>query len=120
MWTLLFSCLIHSYFLFLNIPTIFRPKKVLSFNSAQISWLLIGCLGFCIRHSIGFILHVSGYKLKIKFILRLIKRGDRAMISLFTILKVSAQDLLTIGKEEPCCSLVIPKDRFKAMVLIYE
>ena len=39
-------------------------------------------------------IHFSGYKLKIKLILRLIKRGDQALISISAILEFSAQVLL--------------------------
>ena len=57
----------------------------------QISRLLISCSGFCIRHSDW--LNVTDfyyYKLKIKLISRLIKRGDQSLISISTILKISA------------------------------
>ena len=70
----------------------FGPMRVLSLIFARakfkMSWLLIGCSAFSKRHSdwLNFI-HFPGYRLKIKIILRLIKRGDQALISISTILK---------------------------------
>ena len=72
---------------------LFLDIRVLSLNDAkyQISLLLI-------RHSDWLnLIHFSGYKLKIKLILRLIKRGDQALISISTILKFSALILLFSG-----------------------
>jgi len=57
----------------------------------QISRILIGCSGFYIRHSDWLnVTDFSYYKLKIKLILRLIKRGDQSLISISTILKILA------------------------------
>ena len=84
--------------------------RVISLNGAvrfQISRLLIGCSDVFIRHSIGWILHSfqsTKYKLKIKLILKLIKRGDQALISIFTILKFSvlSWEFMNVGYRDYC------------------
>ena len=60
----------------------------------KFSRLLICCSGYSKRPSDWLnYKHFSGYKIKIKLILRLIKRWDHALMSISTILKFSVQHI---------------------------
>ena len=73
--------------------SLFKFNFVPSFCEEQniIYRLLIGCPGFC--HYVGWILHTF----EIKLISRLIKRGNQALILIFTILDFSAQKIYCIN-----------------------
>ena len=104
------TLLIHSFSFFLDIPEQIPTNESYLFKwrvRFQISRLLIGCSDVFIRHSIGWILHSfqsTKYKLKIKLILKLIKRGDQALISIFTILKFSvlSWEFMNVGYRDYC------------------
>ena len=73
-------CLIRSFYLFLNITTLFRQIRVLSliarqnFKKCLASDWLFGCLQTlpdCLNY-----IHFIGYKLKIKLVLIIIKKNE--------------------------------------------
>ena len=84
-----FHCehLTRSFFQFLETHTGFRPTWVLLLNGF---WLAVWDSAYTTL--IGWNLkNFPGYKLNIKIILRLTKRGDQVLISISIILKFSAQ-----------------------------
>ena len=104
MWTLLISCLIHS---FLEIEKkvktrVFLTRESLPFLYIDLKWRAkLKIFRILIRDSdwLNFI-HFSGYKYKFRLASRLRKRKDQALISISTILKFPAQIVkLTMKKK---------------------
>ena len=87
MWTLLISCLIHSFLIWY-----IKIRESLPFLYINLKWRAkFQIYRLLIRDSdwLNFI-HFSGYKFKIRLVSRLRKREDQALISISTILKFPA------------------------------